>query len=1265
MKTTAKSRIKKCALGAAALLLGGLMFVSPVYSSVAMAAAAEDYVSEYRSETKNADDVLAKANELNQRIVEEGIVLMKNQNNALPMSAGNKITVLGKNASDPIYGGGGSASGADGSGQGGVRYYNLYDSLENAGFKINPVTRAFYDDDRASGSGRDGGSGTGQVATLTGETPQSMYTDDVKASYEDYNDAAIVFIARAGGEGADLRTSYRAGSAGRSDYSTDGNAATGDHYLELDDNEEALIEQAKANFDKVIIVLDMGTSFELGGLEADEGIDGIVWLGFAGGSGINALGKVLNGEVNPSGRTADIYGADFKAEPTFANFATNYTSSYKTEAGGNTGVNYVEYDEGIYIGYRYYETRGFVEGGDWYDQNVVYPFGYGLSYTTFEWDVNFKTAELDVNGDVVVDVTVTNTGDVAGKDVVELYYSAPYTEYEIEKSHVVLGGYEKTDLIQPGMSDTVTITMSVRTMASYDYNDANANGIEGYELDDGDYTIYVGKNSHVWADADAASKVYTLEDEHYYETDEVSGTKVENQFDYMSDYFDENADSTFAGHSKLMSRTDFEGTFPQPPTTEEAQISSAEQSGYAYSAATPAYDEGKPWYSDEMPEQAAVTEGRISATRMVGLDYDDPRWDTFMNQLSLSDMRDMIVSGYFWTIEIPELDIPQSITPDGPTGFVQGSGSNWVGNTCFYASPIVVASTWNKELAREMGEMVGEEGIWGGEQGVQGGYNGWYAPGNNIHRSPFSGRNFEYYSEDPLLAGTMCAEVVAGAQSRGVFVMIKHFALNDQETNRGNLATWADEQTIREIYLKAFEYSVKAGATGMMSAFNRMGNLWAGQSYELLTQVLRNEWGFRGLVITDWVNGFMRADLMIRAGNDLWLARGNANTLSIDGAALTPTHATAIRNAAKNIIYTVVNSNAMNRLGARYSEEFYKASQRQYSLDLGAKNVGDTVEYDAASEIYSGYEYVLYNAPEGITINAQTGAISGTIAQNAVPGEYAMTVSLKDENGFIGQSATFDVTVNGGLKYVGATAGTAVKGLFSAIDVSFEKKGATVTYELTSGTLPAGMALTADGRIVGVPTSEGSATVEITANANGESPAKQEVTITVGAPGTVAYAPTLAGATVGTAYSANIATATGADNIVYSVSGLPAGLAYDKATGTITGTPEESGEFTVTLAAIGDGCLEATVVEVTLAVEGSGEETPDPDQPGGDEETPDPDQPGGDETPDPDKPGDEGGNEGGDEGAGCGAGCNSSGPISGMVGALAAVAVVLVRKLKK
>ena len=621
-----------------------------------------------------------------------------------------------------------------------------------------------------------------------------------------------------------------------------------------------------------------------------------------------------------------------------------------------------------------------------------------------------------------------------------------------------------------------------------------------------------------------------------------------------------------------------------------------------------------------------------------------------MNQLSLEDMRDLIVSGYFWTIEIPEIDLPQSITPDGPTGFVQGSGSNWVGNTCFYASPIVMASTWNKDLAREMGEAVGEEGVWGGEKGVLGGYNGWYAPGNNIHRSPFSGRNFEYYSEDPLLAGTICAEVVAGAQSRGVFVMIKHFALNDQETNRGDLATWADEQTIREIYLKAFEYSVKAGATGMMSAFNRMGNRWAGISYELLTEVLRNEWGFNGLVITDWVNGFMRADLMVRAGNDLWLARGNANTLSVDPSVCTPTHVAAIRRAAKSIIYTVVNSNAMNRLGARYSGEFY--SGNTYAVALGEKNRGDSLSFDAASDVWSGYEYVLTGAPEGITINKDTGEISGTIANTAIAGDYSMFVSLKDENGFIGQSVKLELTVNGGLTYTGAENASVVNGMFSAVSVASELGDEAVSYEITGGSLPSGMALTADGRIVGIPANTGSSTVEITATAAGAEPLVKEVTIEVVAPGTIAYtAPAAAEGTVGTEYTLNAATATGADGIIYSASGLPAGLTMS-ADGTISGIPEETGEFTVTLAAWADGCTTASV-ELTITIADDEADTPvtppDDEDPGDD----------GEETPPPDDedPGDD------DEEGGCSCGIEA-GFIATIAAALAGIAVCLIVRKK-
>ena len=676
----------------ASLLFAGNIGIGAINTTTASAATANDFVSQYRSDASSAADALARAEAVNEKIVDEGIVLLKNENKSLPMQVGKKISVFGKNSVNPFYGGGGSASGADGSGQGGVRSNDLFGGLAYAGFEVNPELKAFYENNSLSGNGRDGGSGTGQVATRTGETELSRYTDSVKASFGEYNDAAIVFIARAGGEGADLRTNYSNGNTpGRSNYNDNRDAATGDHYLELDDNEKDMIAMVKENFDNVIVVLNMGTSFELASLKADTGIDSIMWIGYPGGSGFKSLGKVLNGEVTPSGRLVDIYAADFKKDPTFNNFATNYTSSYN-------GINFVEYDEGIYMGYRYYETRGFVEDDDcaWYDENVVYPFGYGISYTTFTKSAKFLTETLTADGKVEVDVTVTNTGSVAGKEVVQLYYTAPYVDGEIEKSHIVLGAFEKTDILQPGASQTLRVTMNVREMASYDYNDANANGFMGYELDAGEYTIYVGDNSHVWAEEDAIAQTYELEDGIEYATDAKTGAEVANRFDYASRYFDADSTEPWGAKSVLMSRTDFEGTFPQKSAA--ISLNSEEIALANYTSPTEATDKDQPWYTDKMPTMNAANRASrpISATKLVGLDYNDRRWDSFMDQLTLDEMAGLVMHGFFTTDAIADLDVPQSITPDGPTGFVQGSGSNWVGNTCTYASPIVVASTWNK-----------------------------------------------------------------------------------------------------------------------------------------------------------------------------------------------------------------------------------------------------------------------------------------------------------------------------------------------------------------------------------------------------------------------------------------------------------------------------------------------------------------------------------------------------------------------------------------
>ena len=1173
--------------------------VSVTSLSVTAGAAASDYVSKYRSDATDRKDALVRADAINQKIVEEGAVLLKNEGETLPLAPGKKISVFGKNSIKPFYNGGGSSSGDDNGGGGGVKSYTFISGLENAGFIVNPDLITFYNDDRASGSGRDGSGTTGQVATRTGETPVSSYSASLKASFANYNDAAIVFIARAGGEGADLRTSYTAGTTGRSNVRTGNDPTTGDHYLELDDNEEDMIAMVKQNFSKVIVLLNMGTSFELGDLKDDKDIDSIMWIGYPGGSGFNAIGKVLNGEYSPSGRLADIYAKDFKADPTFFNFANNYTSTY---SGSAAQVSFVEYDEGIYLGYRYYETRGFVEDDDcaWYNDSVVYPFGYGISYTTFSRSAKFITTELTADGTIEADVTVTNTGDYPGKDVLEMYYTAPYIDGEIEKAHVVLGAFEKTDTLQPGESQTIRVSMSVRRMASYDFNDANGNDFKGYELDKGEYTIYIGSDSHCWAEADALTKTYELEDGITYDTDEKTGNKVENRFDYVSVYFDENSNSVWGGHSRVMSRSDFEGTFPQPITSAQRATTQAEANTYSAfnGSVTASYDQGQPWYTDQMPtmNDSRRSTNPISATSLVGRPYNNRQWEAFMNQLTFNEMAGLVMHGYFTTDAIADLDVPQSVTPDGPTGFVKGSSNNQVRHTCTYASPIVVSSTWNKKLARMMGEAVGDESIWGGDfpregngtneqAGNPGGYNGWYAPGNNTHRSPFSGRNFEYYSEDPVLAGDICANVTGGAQSKGVFVMMKHFALNDQEYSRGNLATWANEQTMREIYLKSFEIAIKDGnATGIMSGFNRIGYAWTGFSYSLLTEVLRNEWGFNGIVITDWVNGFMKADFMVRAGNDCWLANGNVNSLNSAAQQANPTHVAAVRRAAKSVLYAAINSNAMNRLGARYFREHYQGTN--YEVALGEKDKGASVSYNAASNIYTGYKYVLSGAPNGITINENTGAISGTIANDAVAGKYEMTVSLKDDNGFIGQAINITLTVNGdGISYVGENNVKLVTGKFARIDVRSEIKGKVVSYALASGsTLPAGMALSADGYIIGVPATSGTVTAQVVASASGSASVTTPVVFTAAEEVKIAYeGEELTAGKAGEAYTADLKKATGSDAITYTVDGeLPAGLTLEN--GVLSGTPTEAGNYTIKVVASAEGCTSATA-EFTLVIE--------------------------------------------------------------------------------
>lgn len=869
----------------------------------------------YTADYNGKKEVLAAANEFNELICEEGFTLLKNENNALPLSsAETKVTVFGRNSVDIVLGGAGSNAGnlniEDAA--------TIYSSLEDAGIEYNPVMKSFYE---SNGTKRPVAPDMGSI--LTGfpiaETPRNDYNAAVRDSYSAYSDAAIVVISRLGGEGFDLPRSMFWNGSSYTDWSGSqtipGARSKEDHYLQLDQNETDMLEEACSNFDKVILVINSSSTLELGFLDDPthyayhDNILGAIWMGHPGSSGATALGKILTGEVVPSGRTVDTYARNFKNDPTWNNFGNNIEKDGNRYSynGETKKAWFVEYEEGIYVGYRYYETRGYTDSENWYDQNVVYPFGYGLSYTEFDYSVtNGNAPVLTKDGKLSFEVEVTNIGtEYDGKEVVQLYYSAPYDDGKIEKAHVVLGDFAKTKKITKNSgTDTITLEIDVRDMASYDYNDANGNGFKGYELDEGEYTIYITNNAHGWTETDVNKFTFTVPENGFQYATEENGTPIENLFDDVSGYI-----------KTYLSRSDFENTFPTKVTAADRALPDGVYSKLNYSINDVSSD---PWYSATVPEQSSISlkydEAEVKLYELVGKDYDDELWKELLDQLTIDDMKKLIETGNYRTLQIESIGKPQTIDADGPMGFSVFMGDPSVYETCFYASECVMGATWNADLAYEYGVMVGNEGIIGNEQGGGIPYSGWYAPAMNIHRSQFGGRNFEYYSEDGYLSGIMAANVVSGAKSKGVYTYCKHFALNEQETNRDTtgLITWANEQSMRELYFVPFEIAVKEGkTTAMMSAFNRIGPTWAGGNYNLLTRLLREEWGFEGMVITDYnLTSYMNLDQMIRAGGDLNLSAGKNLKDTTSATALT-----ALRNSAKNILYTVANSNAMNGLG--------------------------------------------------------------------------------------------------------------------------------------------------------------------------------------------------------------------------------------------------------------------------------------------------------------------------------------------------------------
>lgn len=905
--------------------LGGLMdtlFGSqrPIYS--------DEVTSVYPTQkATNKAEAFANAQEVNLKLAEEGFVLLKNENAALPMNKGARISVFSKNSVNLSYGGSGSG-GFDTSNN-----KNLYESLNDAGFVTNPTLKSFYESSQsgpvrtANSSDLDNGDNQ-KIATA--ETPQNKYTDAVRNSYADYSDAALVVITRIGGEGFDLP---------RYQGDSEGAASPDSHYLELDQNEIDLLTAATdGTFKRVVVVFNTPSSFEATFLKdsayaafADK-IDAAVWIGFTGSNGITALGEILNGDVNPSGRLVDTWAADFTKNPSFVNFGTGCLPDTTDKYDG--GMYYsVDYEEGIYVGYRYYETRGETDGEDWYNANVVYPFGYGLSYTTFDWTVGDASAsEIELGTTITVPVTVKNTGSVAGKEVVQLYASAPYTLGGIEKAHKVLVGFAKTKLLQPGESETVTVSFDPYSAASYDYRDANSNGFSGYELGAGEYTLYVSRNAHESEKAIALNLAADVQ----IGTDPTTDSEVVNRYTDSEDFLDSDWQL-----DAMLSRADWEGTWPTPQTAQQhagtdrlyEEIRSEEHNN-----PTDFDSEEYPWFGEE---PTLTLRDLLPSAEAEGYEpvvsYDDERWEELMMGCDEEEMIALINNGAYHTLAMESVGLPATIHGDGPSGFTCFMSKEQVNGTCQYVSEPVMASTWNINLMNELGEAIGEEGTIGDKATGQP-YSSIYAPGVNIHRSPFGGRCSEYFSEDPFISGMMGAAEVQGIQSRGVLPTVKHFVANEQETHRsiGGDLSWLSEQALREIYLKPFEYTVKLGETrGIMTSFNRIGTRWTGGDYRLLTEILRNEWGFNGLVICDFntIPQYMIPRMMFYAGGSLDLAT-QQSAMWTDCDTSDAGDAIVLMRAVKDVMYALVNSNAMNAEVIGYNPPIWQEYLRW--INIGA-----------------------------------------------------------------------------------------------------------------------------------------------------------------------------------------------------------------------------------------------------------------------------------------------------------------------------------------
>lgn len=738
-------------------------------------------------------DIIAQTSQNAVEIESEAIVLLKNEDNVLPLE-GKKVNIFGAGSVCPFIGGSGSGCVVSDD------PVNFYDAIDAEGIEYNRELRTLYE--KYCGSNAIPKTDNTVINNLLGlslakdslkELPVSKLTDKVMKNAADFSDTAILVISRTSAEEKDLDPEI----------------------LHLTEDEITLVEKLDKTFENIIVLFNIGNIMEMGWIDEYESIKSAAIIWIPGEFGMTAVAKMLKGEVNPSGRLADTITYKTADHPSSVTFGSN---EYEEDGF------YVEYMEGIYLGYRYFETFA--------KDKVQYPFGYGLSYTTFEKQIVEKKA---TRSQITVTVKVTNTGNVSGKDTVQLYYSAPYYNGGIEKSAICLVAFDKTEIIKPGESETVTITFDIDDMASYDHK-VN----EAWVIEKGTYEIILGENVRDHID----SFEYVQAGDRIIKYDDVTGTEIENRFDFAYNGF------------RVLSRSDEKESYPVLRKLEKAEgLSTAD-------------DYPAPQTEGEIPVTGAVYDEVITLRDVY---EDESLWDKFLDQLTVDEMSRMVVDGGFGTRGVDRLGIPRTWDNDGPSSIKGQDGILFNDSGTAYPCETAIACTWNTDLVIKMGEGVGKEA-----RDI--GTDIWYAPGVNLHRNPAGGRNYEYFSEDPVLSGKMASALIQGCNNENLVVTIKHFALNEQETNRKGVCTWADEQTIRELYLKAFEIPVKeTNCKGVMSSYNRIGTVWCSASSALLRDVLRNEWGFEGFVVSDYSwnmtgTGYMNPVIAVYNGNDTILS---------------------------------------------------------------------------------------------------------------------------------------------------------------------------------------------------------------------------------------------------------------------------------------------------------------------------------------------------------------------------------------------------------